>query len=429
MAKISVVHYTSKKYKNGTSPIMLRVTKNSQLKYFKIGDERFNILPKQWNSEYNLVKADKRLNPEHVIVNNYIKEKQNRATKIVEKFENKGLAWTFNMFQYEYRNIPKITNIKPFMEDSIEIAKNQGKYNSATMMTETLTILEKFEPKFGKLYFQDIDYDFIVRLHTYLKTERNNNDSTIGIAMRNIRGILNYAIHKGVGSKETYPFSKIYGSSKFFKISKLEKRANKRFIPKEFLVKLKKAVILEPHLNWAQQMFLFSFFGSGVNFKDMAFLNEKNIQTRYNQGGTEIKLIEFQRMKTKENIAIPLTAELQKILVWAKSQSTNDHKYLLPIITNPKLTGEKLNNHITQRRKRLNKHLRTIATILEFPEGLLNISSYYARHSYATTMLRNGAQIEKISEALGHTSTKTTQIYLESFGVEEIAKLNNNLLE
>ena len=132
---------------------------------------------------------------------------------------------------------------------------------------------------------------------------------------------------------------------------------------------------------------------------------------------------------SKYSLSIPITESLKPILLWANAKTTNDNEYLLPIITNKKLEGEKLNDHITQRRKRLNIHLRTIAEKLKFPEGLLVITSYFARHSYATTMLRNGAAIEKISEALGHTNIKTTQIYLESFGMEEIAKLNEDLLK
>ena len=77
MAKVSVILFTYKKYKNGKSPIMLRITKNKQLKYFKIGDERFDIEIKQWNKEYGIVKADKRLNPDHVFLNGYINEKLN----------------------------------------------------------------------------------------------------------------------------------------------------------------------------------------------------------------------------------------------------------------------------------------------------------------------------------------------------------------
>ncbi len=80
MAKATVVLYTSKKYKDGTSPIMLRVTKNKQLKYFKIGDENFNIKTKQWNKEFGLVKNDKRVNPTHEFLNTYISEKKGASS-------------------------------------------------------------------------------------------------------------------------------------------------------------------------------------------------------------------------------------------------------------------------------------------------------------------------------------------------------------
>ncbi len=428
MAKITVVLFTSKKYKNGSSPIMLRLTKNKQLKYFKIGDDRFDRLPKQWNKEFGLVKADKRLNRDHEFINSYIKKKYNQAQKVLEKFEEKGVAWTFNMFEQEYRNKPKINKAKPFIEARIKELNSQGKYKSATGLEETLHIVEKFKPNFKTLYFQDIDYKFINDFYYYLKQERKNSDTTISIMMRGIRAILNEAINRGVGSKEAYPFSKIYGATQTFKISKLEKRANKRFIPKEYMIKLVNSEILEPHLNWAKQMFLFSFYASGINFKDMAYLKDSNIKVKNFEGGKEYRYIDFNRKKTNESISVPVTESIKQIIVWAEQNTTNNNEYLLPIITNTKLKGEMLENHITQRRKRMNKHLRTIAERLDFPEGLLNISSYFARHSYATTLLRNGAQVEKISEALGHKSTKTTQIYLESFGTEEIAKLNEDLL-
>jgi len=437
MAKVSVVLYSSKKYSDGTSPIMLRLTKNQQLKYFKIGDERFNTTIEYWDKEHGVVysKDDKRKkeekqkkHPDHELINTYISEKLNFAKKILQKFEEKSVGWTFNMFEEEYRNKPKINKVKPFIETRISELQNQGKYGSSTGLKETLVILEKFCPTLQKLYFQDIDYKFVEDFYYYLKNERGNKDTTIGIMLRGLRAILNEAINRGVGSKEAYPFSKIYGASKTFKISKLERCSTKRFVPKEYMVKLVSSEILEPHLNWTRQMFLFSFFASGINFKDMAYLKEDNLVSRMLSDGKEYSFIEFKRKKTNEAISIPVTENLKQILEWSKANTTNKNEYLLPIISNPKLTGEKLNEHITHRRKRFNKYLRKIAAKLEFPEGLLHISSYFARHSYATTLLRNGAQIEKISEALGHTNIKTTQTYLESFGIDEIAKLNENLL-
>lgn len=429
MATAKAVLYTSKAYTNGKSPILLRVTKQSQLKYFKIGDQEFVIEPKQWNKEYGLVKADKRLNPNHEFLNGRIKEKVNLAIKIIEKFEEKGIGWTFTMFEQEYRKKPKIMKIRPYIESKLIELQNQGKYKTADTLKENLILLEKYDPKFYKLYFQDIDYAYIDGLYRYLKDIRKNKDSSIAIMMRCIRGILNEAINNGVGSRESYPFSKLYGAGKVFKIAKLEKKANKRFIPKDYMIKLANAEIVERHLNWARKVFLFSFFASGLNFKDMAFLSKDDIQTRIDDKGKQHRYIEIKRKKTDEPLRIPITDDLNELLNWAEVYQNSTSRYLLPIITKPELTGEKLNNHITQRRKRLNTYLKKLAKKLEFPEPLLKLSTYYARHSYATTLLRRGAQIEKISEALGHTNIKTTQVYLESFGVDEIARINQDLLK
>jgi hypothetical protein len=68
MARIKIVFYHYKKYKDGSSPLMLRLTKGKSMRYFKIGDNKFNITSKQWNQEYGLVKADKRVNPEHELI-------------------------------------------------------------------------------------------------------------------------------------------------------------------------------------------------------------------------------------------------------------------------------------------------------------------------------------------------------------------------
>jgi len=429
MARIKVVLHHYKKYKDETSPIMLKVTKGKYMKYFKIGDTRFNIKPNQWNKEFGLIKADKRVNPDHVFLNTFIKRKLGEGIKILERFEESGKPWTLNMFALEYNNKPKITKVKPFIEKRIEQFHNQGRYNTSTMYKEALHIFETFDKKFDQLYFQDIDYQYIENLYVYLKNVRKNKDSTVSIILRTFRAVLNEAINQGVGSKETYPFSKLYGANKVFKISKLEKTKTKRFIPKEYIIKLLNAELIEPHLNWARQIFLFSFFASGLNFKDMAYLKEQNIKIGYTQDNKENKYIELNRRKTNENLTIPITENLNSILDWAKTANTNDNEYLLPIITKKELTGEKLNNHIGQRRKRCNMHLKTIAKRLDFPEGLLNITSYSARHAYATTLLRNGIQVEKISEALGHTNIKTTQTYLASFGLDEMGKINEDLLK
>ena len=54
--------------------------------------------------------------------------------------------------------------------------------------------------------------------------------------------------------------------------------------------------------------------------------------------------------------------------------------------------------------------------------GIDHISTYTARHSFATVLKRSGANIAYISESLGHQNLKTTENYLASFEKEERIK-------
>ena len=75
--------------------------------------------------------------------------------------KKKGFAWTFNMFEQEYRNKPKITKVKPFIKTKIDELKNHEKYNSASGLEDVLNLLEKYSKGFDELYFQDIDFEFV----------------------------------------------------------------------------------------------------------------------------------------------------------------------------------------------------------------------------------------------------------------------------
>lgn len=424
---LKVILKDSKVYKNGKSPILLRVIKDREVKYFKIGDERFTFESKQWNEEYGLLKTDKRLTPDYVTLNKFITSKLQLAQSIIDNYEMQGIAWSVTMFGDEFTHKLLDYKVKTFIELRIKELHKQDKFNTALILKGLLTSLEQYNSQFKKLSFYNIDYEFVEGFYLYLK-DRNNQDTTIGIQLRTLRGILNDAINRNMGSKEVYPFSKIYGNTRVFRISKLSRVKRKKYIPKEYVFKLNDAVLDKPHLIWAKQMFLFSFFASGINFKDMAFLTKNNVLSTITKE-KERKYIVFKRKKTGEEIHIPITLQLQEIIDWSYSHTTNKNKYLLPIVTDVGIGGELLNNHICYMRKKLNKHLKTIAKELKFPDGLLNITSYYARHTYATTLLRNGAQVEKISEALGHRDIKTTQNYLDSFGDDILYDLNSDLLK
>ena len=69
-----------------------------------------------------------------------------------------------------------------------------------------------------------------------------------------------------------------------------------------------------------------------------------------------------------------------------------------------------------------------MAKIMEFPEGLEGLSTYFARHSFAMTLFNKTKSIDIVSAGLHHASTETTKIYLEGFGKDEIAEMTDGLL-
>jgi site-specific recombinase XerD len=159
----------------------------------------------------------------------------------------------------------------------------------------------------------------------------------------------------------------------------------------------------------------------------MAKLKKSDVKKTVTKDGKQISEIFYERSKTHKIYTIQIRKEIQEQLDWFDENYTTVGDYLLPCITIDH-QDEKLTEHITNRRKRYAKGLKNLAKQLEFPESLLNISTYYSRHSYAMAMLLSGRSTETISQALGHEDLKTTKIYLDSFSSDFLADESEGLI-
>ena len=100
--------------------------------------------------------------------------------------------------------------------------------------------------------------------------------------------------------------------------------------------------------------------------------------------------------------------------------------YLFPILdVKIHKTPLQKQNRIHKILGKVNTNLKLIATQLGV-EG--NLTTYVARHSFASVLKKSGVNIALISEALGHSDIATTQIYLDSFDNEQIDEAMQNLL-
>lgn len=211
--------------------------------------------------------------------------------------------------------------------------------------------------------------------------------------------------------RECYPFT-------IFKISKFDTSTRKRAIAKETVRRIIDLDLSKawPNTQLARDLFVFSYFGAGINFTDMSLLTWANVQ----QGR-----ICYIRKKTGKPIQFPLTAETRAILDKYCMADMTPNDYLFPILDKHVHRTER------QRYDRIHKMLtNTNRRLKDIGEqvGVDNLTTYVARHTFATVLKRSGVSTSIICESLGHSSEKVTQIYLDSFENAQIDEAMKHLL-
>ena len=406
-------------WKDGSFPLCLVVRKDDQRKIISL---RASAFKEQWNDETQRFDVDKRktnLHPDRVLLNVWLNEVEGRCYEILKDFEKNRTDWTLNQFEQAFLNKSKKTGIESYFLQHIDKLNRAGKIGNKICYENTLDMLKIYDPKFGKMVFNELDLKYIKGFHEYLQIERGCVGNTIKYYIKTLRALLNKAISDGEASSVTYPFGK-----NGYSVAELVQETDKRYLPSEYIERLKTANIDTYHLNWCRNLFLFSYYCQGMSFVDVANLTNKNILV-YEDG----KYITYRRQKTEGKnskfIRIKITEQIQIILDWFKIESKLIGDHLTPVVSIDGYEGEALYNHIRNRYKRFNNYLKPLAESLNF-EGV-QLSSYMSRHSYAMRLKNSGIPEDVISEALGHKDLSTTKVYLDSFGNNEIANANKCL--
>ncbi|HZL11677.1 MAG TPA: site-specific integrase [Prolixibacteraceae bacterium] len=414
--------------KDGSHPIVLVIRKEGQRKKLYLGISASYYINankeicSQWNEEFQRYSTDGRkkdLHPDREKNNNWLNEVSVRCDAIINEFEKNRIDWTLNQFEQALLNKSKKTGIEAYFLQFIETLDKAGKFGNKKCYESTLYMLKKNDRDFEKRVFNEIDLKYVKRFSDYLD-ERGQSGNTKKYYIKTLRSIMNKAIKDGECSAVSYPFGK-----DGYSIAALAQETEKRYLPNEYIEKMKIAELKTYPLNWSRNLFLFSYFAQGMSVVDMAALRTKNIIV----GEGESRYIVYRRQKTEGKktrfIRIKITENLQNLLDWAKKDQTRVNDYLLPIVSIDGYEGQKLYTHIRDRYKRFNKHLKSLGTELKF-EGI-RLSSYQSRHSYAMRLKNSGIAEDVISEALGHKDLLTTKTYLDSFQNNEIDKANEVL--
>lgn len=399
-ASISVICYKYKTLKNGECALMLRITKDRKSKYQSLG---ISIPPQFWDFAKN---HPKRNCPNRDAILRLISEKTKQyQEQLVEfKVENKDFTTTTLIEKVE-KPTKRMTVGELFLKQ-IAYFKASKRLGYAESHDYVYKSLLKFNGHLD-IYFSEIDNEWLKNYETWLRG-LGNSDNTIGIKFRTLRAVFNIAVKENIVKPEYYPFKK-------YQVSKLHQETAKRALTKANVM----AILNYPsyskdyYTQLAVDLFAFSYFMGGINFADMAYLTMKNI--------TDNRLI-YTRRKTKQLINLPLQSKALELINKYKS---DNRPYIFPILSLFHQTEQQQKFRRRKVMKKVNKRLKLIGEELNLP---IDLTTYVARHSFATVLKRSGVNTSIICEAMGHSSEKVTQIYLDSFENEQVDAAMSNLL-
>jgi len=399
--------------KNGKYPVKIKVIFNRLICFYQTGVD----LTEEEFKEYHLRK-DLKKQFEDIIY--YL----NKADKIIKDL-GRNFSWKeFDSLYYNRHAInPKTNNqsqsinIVTHLEDYAEKLYKEGSIKTSKGYTTTVHHLKDYlKKKDDCLLFSDITPEFLVLLEKYfLSSKVKLSYSSIGVYMRNIRTVFNQAISKKIISSELYPF----GKGKYVPPS--TKKAKKSLRIDE----IEKIYNYKPHNSQealAKDLWLFAYFANGLNVKDIASLKYENIKNG---------VITFIRAKTIhstkddiQNIDVIITEDIQRIIDKWGNKPQRPKTFIFDILHPNDLSPLQIYRDVNQAVRTINKYMKRIAEDLKLERVP---TTNFARHSFSTVLKRAGVPIEMISEQLGHTSIKTTQIYLGSFESDQKREITKYL--
>lgn len=303
-------------------------------------------------------------------------------------------------FDARYRKPKANEDVLAFMREMELDFVGQGRLSYGATFRTAAAALSRFNGGMA-VSFADLTTKKLEGLEKFLRSEGCTNGG-IAAYMRCLRVAVNTAIKEGLMSAEQYPFET--NRNKGYSMARLKSRFNPRSLTEQHM-DLVKAFPHggHPHLSETVRIFLFSYYARGMNFRDMAYLKKADVYD---------ERIHYRRRKTNDAFSIPVSETLAEVI---DAFAATDTPYLFPILDTRHLSERQQFDRIQKCLKRMNKELKEVAAVL----GLdVPLTTYVARHTFATTLKRKGVGIDIISESMGHENVSTTRAYLKRFGSE-----------
>ncbi|MBP1593188.1 MAG: Tyrosine type site-specific recombinase [Bacteroidetes bacterium] len=334
-------------------------------------------------------------------INEYISSTLYDLKMTLSILEERGIDFSVSDIVNLYALNQNNTYLSVYMNKLIVQLRDTERLGTANAYQSTLNCIMEFVNNDETFSFNDISvrwlHDFIASLQ-----KKRLKLNSIKFYIHILRAVYNRANSEGIfGASSNSPFRKIV-----FGTIKTEKRA----ITRDLIIKITHAQVdFDKKLEFSRDLFLFSFYCRGMSFVDMAYLRYSNIYHN---------TIYYSRSKTKQLLKIKIVDPLRRLI----EKYRNDSEFILPILTSYS------ESHYKQYRSGLRRFNNNLKSLSEFLSLSTPLTSYVARHSWATLAKNSGIPVAVISEGLGHYSEKTTYTYLASFDTSIIDSANKKVV-
>jgi len=411
MATFKILRDTRYARKDGSNRYCLRAIVEGTVHYLPL---KLKLTPTQ----HKMVFDKKSMVKQYIDYREQINELETKAERIYSSMR----TFDYKRFnQLFFRNddevlekdddLPKTLAVKGLFEYFIK--NRPAKCGTIIHKKSTLGVLERFHPN---LYLEDINVTFLKKFEMDM-LDKGKSYATVSSYLRDLRTVINYfrQVKKIIPKDVEYVFGHGGYSIRAF-------RRKKEVLTKEEILSVIEFNEFESSKQeYARNIWLVLYYGSGINPVDLLKLRWKDIENRH------IHLIRTKTETTSQTVIQELTLPL-----------TEDFKYFLNKVAVPEsissfvlgklhegYTDISLLNRKNRFRQEINTELKKISQKLNLTAPLLMAT---ARDCYASTLKRNGESREAIGEMLGHRDPRTTAAYLDSLSIDETFRINGGLI-
>lgn len=324
-----------------------------------------------------------------------------RIAAIISEKELSGMEYDAEDIVAEYRRLPPCATWFAFIGGMAARKAQTGRHGTAKTYRDALASFARFRGG-EDIMTEDLDAETMSRYEAWLKGRGVKRNSS-SCYLRTLRTLYRKAVDMGLTADRGI-FRHVFTG-----FAKTAKRA----VTIDSIRAIRRLALGEGSpLAFARDMFMLSVYLQGMSFIDMAYLKKTDIRNG---------LLQYSRKKTGQTLAVRWEGAMQDV-VDSYAGLAAGSPYLLPIITRQDGTERRQYERMEHN---VNRNLKKIGEMA----GLhMPLTTYVARHTWASVMRDMGYDLSIVSRGLGHESLKTTQIYLSSIDTAAVAMANRSMI-